>query len=392
MVLSSQRLRVGVVLERAMSRRSMRDASIRERDVELVIISSTGNAITSRRANQRLDRIVIDVNAAAAGSAIETIRASGEERILLLVSNDPADSQRRYGIPRERILAEPPDDSAVGDVIIARLRELVPTLRSSGAGEVPAALRDGSAPAPRPGIGRPSGLRPALDRLVAEQSSNPGQPNNGTPTPSRPGSRPGPSFRASHRRDLVVIGASTGGPEALAAVLRQLPPNFPAPVLVVQHMPPNFTKMLADRLDRSCALTVREVSEAVTVRRGEVWIAPGGRHIKVANAAGRVEPDDGPAENSCRPSVDVLFRTAAQHYADRSIAVMLTGMGDDGRRGTENLRDAGAHVIAQDEATSVVWGMPGAVVKAGLADDVAPLPDVASVLCDQFLGAVVQPV
>ncbi len=378
MVLSSQRLRIGVVLDRALSRRSMRDASIRERDVELVIITSTGNAITNRRSNQRLDRIVIDVNATAADSAIAAIKAAGQDHILLLVTTDPSETQRRYGIPAERVLPEPADDEAIGDLIVRRLRELVPSLRSQSSGDVPAALRGRSSSAAPP---------PSAARLA------PSRPAAMPPAFSRPASRPTPRPSGGiRRRDLVVLGCSTGGPEALAAVLRQLPPNFPAPILVVQHMPPNFTKMLADRLHRSCALTVAEVSEPVTVRRGEVWIAPGGRHIRVANSAGRVELDDGPPENSCRPSVDVLFRSAAQHYGDRSVAVMLTGMGDDGRRGTEDLRAAGAHVIAQDESTSVVWGMPGAIVKAGLVDDVAPLPDVASVLCDQFLGAVVQPV
>jgi two-component system chemotaxis response regulator CheB len=176
----------------------------------------------------------------------------------------------------------------------------------------------------------------------------------------------------------VAIGVSTGGPNALNDVIPGLPASLPAPVLIVQHMPPVFTKILAERLDTRSALTVVEAADGDLVAPGGVWIAPGGQHMVLRREGGqvRIAITDDPPENSCRPAVDPLFRAAAEAYDGRVLAVVLTGMGQDGLRGTERLRDAGARVLAQDEATSVVWGMPGFVARNGLADDVLPLDEI----------------
>jgi two-component system chemotaxis response regulator CheB len=204
-------------------------------------------------------------------------------------------------------------------------------------------------------------------------------PVDGAPvprTPTRAATEP------RHRVDVVAIGASTGGPNALHEVLAGLPGTLEVPVVITQHMPPVFTRLLAERLDATCALAVREASGGEVLRPGTVWIAPGDHHLRVRRSGGHVDLvlDDGPPENSCRPAVDVLFRSIAHAYGGRSLAVVLTGMGADGQRGAEVLRDAGAAVVAQDEATSVVWGMPGAVVRAGLADEVVPLAGVADAI------------
>jgi two-component system, chemotaxis family, protein-glutamate methylesterase/glutaminase len=177
------------------------------------------------------------------------------------------------------------------------------------------------------------------------------------------------------RPRVVVIGVSTGGPNALGAILPELPAAFPLPVLVVQHMPSLFTRLLAERLHSICRLPVEEAAQGAPVGAGKILVAPGDFHLKVASVGGhaRVYLDQSPPRNSCRPSVDALFASIGEVYGGAAIAVILTGMGQDGLRGAEILKARGASILAQDEASSVVWGMPGAVVNAGLADRVLPL-------------------
>lgn len=179
---------------------------------------------------------------------------------------------------------------------------------------------------------------------------------------------------------IVVIGVSTGGPDALARMVPTLPADFPVPVLIAQHMPPIFTSMLAARLSSKSALPVRECLPGEWLKPGSILIAPGDFHMIVEADAGgvRVQTHQGPRENFCRPSVDVLFRSVAAVYGTRTLAVILTGMGQDGLLGCEALRAQGARVYVQDEATSVVWGMPGFVARAGLADKVLPLQQIGA--------------
>jgi two-component system chemotaxis response regulator CheB len=196
---------------------------------------------------------------------------------------------------------------------------------------------------------------------------------------------PSPFLRAvppAQPVDVVLLGVSTGGPDALATVLPALPATFPVPVLVVQHMPPTFTRLLAQRLDGRSALEVREAQDGDVVRPGQVLVAPGDFHLRLLRGGRGVVArlDQGTPENFCRPSVDVLFRSAAQVYGAGCLAMVLTGMGTDGARGAGDIVAAGGQVVVQDQATSVVWGMPGAVAQAGLASELLPLSDVASAL------------
>lgn len=194
---------------------------------------------------------------------------------------------------------------------------------------------------------------------------------------------PVPRLRAATTRpEVLLIGCSTGGPDALSRVLAELPASLRVPVLVVQHMPPLFTTMFAERLDRVSPLTVREAREGDVPAPGEVLVAPGGLHARVARTAGvvRVHLDEGPQENFCRPAVDALLRSAAEAYGGAAVALILTGMGQDGLAGCRLLAGQGARIVVQDEASSVVWGMPGAVATAGLAHDVLPLEDIAGTL------------
>jgi len=182
------------------------------------------------------------------------------------------------------------------------------------------------------------------------------------------------------RVDAIAIGISTGGPTALGSLLSRLPSNLPVPLLIVQHMPPMFTRVLAERLDRTCAIHVLEGADGHTLEPGTAWIAPGDRHMTVERAGEdvRVRTRIGPRENSCRPSVDPLFRSVAEVFGSRALGIVMTGMGNDGMRGAERLHAAGARVIAQDEASSVVWGMPGLVARSGIADAIVPLEGLAA--------------
>jgi Chemotaxis response regulator containing a CheY-like receiver domain and a methylesterase domain len=196
---------------------------------------------------------------------------------------------------------------------------------------------------------------------------------------------------------VVVIGVSTGGPAALDAVLPDLPGDFPLPILTVQHMPELFTGILAERLNGRCKLRVREAVQGDPVSAGNIYIARGNWHMEAVTSSLPDVPvslrlHQGPAENHCRPAVDVLFRSAASVYGAGVLAVVLTGMGSDGAKGCREIRESGGTVLAQDEATSTVWGMPGAVVNAGLAHRILPLQMIATEILGIARPAANQPV
>jgi two-component system chemotaxis response regulator CheB len=197
------------------------------------------------------------------------------------------------------------------------------------------------------------------------------------PTLSVPG-RTRAAVAPAGRIDIVAIGVSTGGPNALAAVIPALPADFPLPIVVVQHMPPVFTRFLANRLDQLSPLSVREGEPDAVLAPGTVWIAPGDHHMVLAKDGPevRLQLNQGPQENSCRPAVDPLFRSVAEVYGGRALGLVLTGMGSDGLAGARVLHGAGGQIMAQDQGTSVVWGMPGAVTEAGLATT-WPLSEIA---------------
>jgi two-component system chemotaxis response regulator CheB len=175
--------------------------------------------------------------------------------------------------------------------------------------------------------------------------------------------------------DIVAIGVSTGGPNALAQLFPVLPKNLAVPIVVVQHMPPFFTKLLAERLNSKSQLEVFEGKAGIEISPGKAWIAPGDFHMEVDRKLHRavLTTNQNPPENSCRPAVDVLFKSVTKGYGKNVLAVILTGMGQDGLIGCEHVKDAGGQVIVQDENSSVVWGMPGFVARAGLSDKILPL-------------------
>jgi two-component system chemotaxis response regulator CheB len=180
--------------------------------------------------------------------------------------------------------------------------------------------------------------------------------------------------------EAIAIGVSTGGPNALAALLPTFPADLSVPVFIVQHMPRLFTKLLAERLSSKAQIRVDEASHGDVVVPGKAWVAPGDFHMVVKRLGTKVviHTNHDTPENSCRPSVDPLFRSIADTYGPRALGVILTGMGQDGLRGCEAIRARGGQVLAQDEASSVVWGMPGFVVRAGLAEKVVPLSEMGA--------------
>ncbi|MEM3478231.1 MAG: chemotaxis response regulator protein-glutamate methylesterase [Archaeoglobaceae archaeon] len=177
----------------------------------------------------------------------------------------------------------------------------------------------------------------------------------------------------------VLIGSSTGGPSALEQVIPRLPSDFPAPVFVVQHMPPNFTKQLAERLNEISEIEVKEAEDNEKVARGVAYIAPGGRHMKLRRALNvvRIKVVDGEPVNNVKPSVDITAESIAQVYGGNVVGVVLTGMGEDGAKGMKKIHDLGGKVIACSEDTCVVFGMPKAVIDLGVADSVKPLFEIA---------------
>jgi two-component system, chemotaxis family, protein-glutamate methylesterase/glutaminase len=189
---------------------------------------------------------------------------------------------------------------------------------------------------------------------------------------------------------VLVIGASTGGPQALNAVVAKLNRVIDeAPVLIVQHMPPTFTTIFAEHLSRASGRVAREGVDGEPVRAGHIYIAPGGKHMRVDRRGGEATIGifDGPLVNFCKPSVDPLFSSAAEIWGAKCLALVLTGMGCDGTNGAADLVAAGGAVIAQDEATSVVWGMPGSVTHAGLCSSVLPLDRIAPAVIRLFSGS-----
>lgn len=208
------------------------------------------------------------------------------------------------------------------------------------------------------------------------------------PTTAAGGIRLAPPAAPGHALPprILAIGCSTGGPNALAQFFSDLPGPLPGPIVIVQHMPPLFTKMLAERLGKNSPHRFCEGEPGQRLEPGCAYVAPGGRHMEVRRDATGVTLflHDAPPENSCRPAVDVLFRSVAAAYGDGTLALILTGMGQDGLRGCQLIRERGGRVLAQDEASSVVWGMPGYVAQSGLADKILPLTALGSEVARRY--------
>jgi len=227
-------------------------------------------------------------------------------------------------------------------------------------------------------------------RALGEKRARPARLLAPVPSAPTPSTLPGTPRPGSVKPQCLLIGSSTGGPRAVERVLSDMKTVLPTiPVLIVQHMPAMFTAVFAEHLRSLLGIPAREARDGDAILPGTILVAPGGRHMGVVSSGGKaaIRLNDGPLENFCRPAVDVLFREAASVFGASALAVVLTGMGSDGTHGARHLAKAGATVIAQDEATSIVWGMPGSVVKAGLAHDVLPLESIGRSLKGLISGS-----
>lgn len=239
---------------------------------------------------------------------------------------------------------------------------------------------------PKAGLGGAESFRAELVNKVREHGTREARPAKKRPAPpkqapvaeAKPAPRPGPArpARKPARPDVIAIGSSTGGPQALAEVLKNIDPALTQPILVTQHMPATFTALLAEHMTRYSGRPAAEARDGEPLLPGRIYIAPGGRHMLVEQrAAGGtvIRLDDGPPENSCKPAVDPMLRSLARNFGERLLVVILTGMGCDGLKGCQAVTGEGGRVVAQDRETSVVWGMPGAVAQAGICEEILPL-------------------
>jgi two-component system chemotaxis response regulator CheB len=335
--------RILVVDDSVVARRVISDVLAAEDDLEVVGTAPNGRIALAKIPRLKPDLVTLDVEMPEL-DGIETlaeIRAAYPKVRVIMVSN----------------LTSHGASVTVESLFLGASDYVTKAVQSSSAEEASRYLRGQLIPKVR-------ALAPAGS--VARKKAFPPSP--------RPPARKGPAPAI----EMVLIGSSTGGPNALAAVLEGLPADFPVPVLIVQHMPANFTTYLAQRLDSTGNLRVREAGGGERVVPGTIWVARGNLHLETTVTPSGIEliTTDGPPVNSCRPSVDVLFRAAAKQFGSSTLAVVLTGMGQDGLDGCRAIRAAGGQVIAQDKATSVVWGMPGQVSDAGLADVVLPVSEI----------------
>jgi two-component system chemotaxis response regulator CheB len=359
-------LRVLVADDAVLFRRAISEALASLPDVEVVGSASNGKLALQKTLELKPDLLTLDLEMPEIDglAVLDALRQRGDKTSVIVVSA----LTRRGGDLTLRALEKgafdfitKPDTSGAAESREAIRRELAPRLTalahrlavrnilrrpplSPGA---PAVI-----PAPKPAGSNLNGIATRMSRLVS---------------PTKP--------------EMVLIGVSTGGPNALARMLPQLPGDLGVPILIVQHMPPVFTQSLAESLAAKSAVRVREGANGEIIAPNTAYIAPGGRQMRLAAGPGggrMIQITDDPPENNCRPSVDYLFRSAATLFPGRSMAAILTGMGNDGTLGLRLLKRHGCFVIAQDEASCVVYGMPKAAVDAGMADVVLPIEEIAA--------------
>jgi two-component system chemotaxis response regulator CheB len=335
--------------------------------------------------------LLIDRSAVGRVRLAELVSSEAEVRVLSTLAPRPGLVERVSSLGAHVVVIDVSEDDQAGLSTLRELRSRLPDLPVVvfsasvlvGSRVVTVARAAGAAGCLRRPAEGPELQRVVTSRLVPLLTAIARSSKNRRAPSTEPAPRPvrlaaaGPAGRTTVR--AIVIGCSTGGPNALSVVLPRLPADLDVPVLVVQHMPPRFTSLLANRLDQVCPLDVAEATDGQLVVPGKVYLAPGGQHMRVGAVGGvaKIRLDQEPPVNSCRPSVDVMFASAVEFWGGAIAAAILTGMGQDGLEGARSLVGAGGVLLAQDEASSVVWGMPRVVVEAGLAAEVLTVDDIA---------------
>lgn len=359
--------RVLVVDDTAVFRRIVSEALAALPGVEVVGTASNGRQAMSRIAALQPDLITLDIEMPEMNGieALEAMGAAGMKAGVVMLSSLTVRggemTVRALELGAFDFITKPEGGTTAANLVHlrARLQPIVQAFERRR--EIRSILR-GDSPEARPVNTMPAAPPAAIsDRRM---------PRTGPP--------------------LVLIGVSTGGPAALGKLIPALPADLGAPVFIVQHMPPLFTKPLAASLDKKSALHVKEAEDGETAQPNWVYIAPGGKQMKIDQGAkGEIVTriTDDPPENGCRPAVDYLFRSAALRFPGRSIAAILTGMGNDGAGGLRMLKRGGCIAIAQDEASCVVFGMPREAILTGVVDTVAPLDAIAAAIIRSVRGA-----
>jgi two-component system, chemotaxis family, protein-glutamate methylesterase/glutaminase len=365
-----KKIKVLVVDDTIVYRKAVSDIMEELPEVELVGVAHNGKIAMSKIATLKPDLLTLDIEMPEM-NGLEVLaelqkRQLGIGAIMLsTLTNDGSDmTMRALELGAFDFILKPQSKSlAEGKGEIKRL--IHPMIQAFARSKVAPTL-----------LGRKEILtkqRPVLRKIGSGAGSIPLQTSQAlksSPAPARKG-----------KSEIVTIGISTGGPNALTQMLPKLPGDLGVPVVIVQHMPPIFTKSLAQSLDKKCALTVKEAEDGESLKNNVVYIAPGGKQMKlIASNDGKnrlIKITNDPPENSCKPSADYLFRSVGDYYVGRTTAVIMTGMGSDGTKGLEILRNKGSYIIAQNEETCVVYGMPKAPIEAGLVDVVTPLNKIA---------------
>ncbi len=362
-------VRVLVVDDSVVVRRLVSDLLSADPDIEVVGTAANGRLALTRLAQVSPDLVTLDIDMPEMDgiTTLREMRAGGSRLPVIMLSTlterGAASTLDALEAGASDYVTKPSNVASLADSLEQVRRALVPKIKAL----VPRPASPGSRVA--------DDVRPAATTAAA-------------PSPVAAAVVGVPIVVTAPRRHrtsayrVLAIGCSTGGPEALTTLLAGLPPDLPVPVVVVQHMPPVFTKQFAMRLDRNLPFTVVEAAGGERLQPGHVYIAPGDFHLRLRRdgTGVRAALDQGPAENFCRPAVDVLFRCAAEAFGSDVLAAVLTGMGADGTRGARDIVAAGGSVLVQDAGTSVVWGMPGSVAQAGCAEEVLPLPALAAAL------------
>jgi two-component system chemotaxis response regulator CheB len=372
-------LRAVVADDSILFRRAITEALASLPEVEVVGSAANGRLAVQKVRELRPDLLTLDLEMPELDglAVLDALRKAGDTVAVMVVSG----LTRRGGDLTMRamekgafdFITKPDTGNAQASQDTLR-RELAPRIRALAHKlEVRAILRKGS-----------SAAHPDSHAAKAPVDRNPPSADLGEIAP--PMSR----LAAPAKPEMVLIGVSTGGPAALAQILPAIPRDLGVPTLIVQHMPPVFTQSLADSLSGKCAIRVREAAHDESAEPNTAYIAPGGRQMRVAigpDSRPVIQITDDPPENNCRPAVDYLFRSVATHFPRRALAVILTGMGSDGALGLRLLKRRGCYVIAQDEATSTVYGMPKAAVDAGVVDVILPLDAIAGRIALSVKGA-----